>query len=120
MPITKPNAIKIMDIQNMCIGSVENPAIAEKVISGTFLPTQHYKKYEKHFSDLEQTANKLLLTHANQLERQIQALAFYAVTLSNRKISIENLQIMENQIVFTITYAEDAEAIQYAEFFLVR
>ncbi|KYC20601.1 hypothetical protein WM94_16380 [Pseudomonas sp. ABFPK] len=111
MPITKLSAIKIMDSQNVCIGSVENPAIAEKVISGTFLPTQHYKKYGKIFFDLEQAANKQLFTHADQLERQIQGLAFYAVTLSNRKISIENLQIMEGQIVFTLTFSEDTEVI---------
>lgn len=102
MPIMNPNEIKIMDIQNVCIGCVIAPTIAKKVIFGTFLPTQHYKKYEKLFSDLEQAANNLLFTHADQLERQIKDLSFYAKTSNNKIISIENLQIMENQIVFTI------------------
>ncbi|MFK0314565.1 hypothetical protein ACIQUF_25470 [Pseudomonas sp. NPDC090233] len=110
MSITQQNMIKIMDAQNECIGSVEIPVVTGNIISGTFRQTQYYKKYEKIFTELERAANELLIIQADQLEQQIHKLGFYAISSNNRKISIENLQIMQGKIVFTVTHPEGVES----------
>lgn len=77
---------------------------AELQICGTFLPTQYFKQYENLFRSLEHAANQILLTHADQLEKQIASLNFYATTDTNpeNKLTIKDLQIIEGWITFQI------------------
>ena len=73
-------------------------------ICGTFLPTQYFKKHENLFISLDHAANHILLTHADQLEKQIASLNFCATTDTNpeNKLTIKDLQINEGWITFQI------------------
>ena len=111
MPLTKSKIVKIMNSQHICIGSIEDPCTRGQLISGTFTPTQDFEKYKKIFLDLEYAANNLLFTHADQLEKKIKELAFYALTPNNRRVRIKDLQIMEGQISWNADNREDIEDV---------
>ncbi|GLO15519.1 hypothetical protein PPUJ20028_41040 [Pseudomonas putida] len=112
MPIAQSRTIKIMYSQHLCIGTIEAPTISNNALGGTFSPTNHYKKYEQIFLSLEQAANNLLFTHADQIERKIQTLGFYATGPDNISIPIDNLQIMEGEIYFQIENQEQKDQWQ--------
>lgn len=109
MSIAKSKTIKIMDSQHLCIGTIKAPAISNNSLRGTFSPTNYYKKYEQIFLSLEQAANNLLFTHADQIEQKIQTLGFYATGPDNISIPIDNLQIMEGEIYFKINDQEQKD-----------
>lgn len=91
----------LFDKEDKCVGHIMAQADANPKKQGEFSPTREFLKYQILFTELESSANNILLTHAEKIEQKINSLAFYVRNESPReKLEIQGLQIMEGWAVF--------------------
>jgi len=102
MPITIHTFI-LMDKNGAIIGRITPIRLTPK-IQGEFMPTTEFSKYKSIFSKLEHAANNMLFSHADEIEKKIDSLNFYAIKDDQpaRKLKVKGLQIMGGEAIFEL------------------
>ena len=100
MPMTI-QAFILMDKNGVIIGRIDPIQLTPK-IQGKFSPTTEFSKYKPIFSELEHAANNMLLSHADEIEKKIDAMDFYATRddQPEKKLKFKRLQIMGGDAIF--------------------